>query len=58
MQNKDKQYIRGNTEELRSQCPNCSKIFYKNNPWQIVYFCSPECRREDILVPNKFKVVK
>ena len=53
---KEKQYIRGNPDELRSQCPNCSRVFYKNNPWQVVYFCSPECRREH--KPSKFEVVK
>lgn len=58
MLNKEKQYIRGNTKELRSQCPNCGEIFYKNNPWQITYFCSNICRKDYREVPNKFKVIK
>lgn len=54
----DKKYIRGNTNELRSQCPNCRKVFYKNNPWQIVYFCSKTCRLEYKSIPVEFEVIK
>lgn len=58
MQNKEKQYIRGNTQELRSVCPNCGKVSIKNNPWQIIYFCSKACRKEYKAVPNRFEVIK
>jgi hypothetical protein len=55
---KEKQYIRGNTKEIRSRCPNCGKVFNKNNPWQITYFCSKLCRKAYREVPSKFEVVK
>lgn len=58
MENKEKQYIRGNLDEPRSQCPNCGKVFNKNNGRQIVYFCSKSCRKSYREVPNKFMVVK
>lgn len=44
MQNNDKQYIRGNAKEPRGQCIYCKKLFFKNNPWQVIYFCSKNCR--------------
>lgn len=54
----EKKYIRGNTKELRSRCPNCGTISIKNNPWQIMYFCSKPCRKEYKSVPTKFEVIK
>lgn len=56
--NKEKMYIRGNTEESRSRCPNCGKVFMKNNGLQIVYFCSKLCRKSYREVPTKFEVTK
>lgn len=54
----EKQYILGNSKELRSQCPNCNKVFRKNNPWQVVYFCSKSCRSSYKQVRNVFKEIK
>ena len=58
MQNKEKQYIRGNTKAIEVRCPNCAKLFNKQNGLQIVYFCSKQCRKDYRKVPTKFEVVK
>jgi hypothetical protein len=58
MQNKEKMYIRGNTQEPRSRCPHCGKVFNKQNGLQIVYFCSKKCRKEYRSVKTVFEVVK
>lgn len=41
----EKQYIRGNAKEPRAKCIKCNKLFFKNNPWQVTYFCSKQCRK-------------
>jgi hypothetical protein len=58
MQNKEKQYIRGNTSQTVSQCPNCSRTFPKNNGRQIVYFCNKKCRKEYRSIPTKWEIIK
>lgn len=37
-------YIRANTDKIVVKC-TCGKTFYKSSPGQIVYFCSPDCRK-------------
>lgn len=40
-----KNYIRGNVDLVSTNCKNCHKEIIKNNGMQIVFFCSPSCRR-------------
>jgi hypothetical protein len=54
----EKQYIRGNTESVQVRCPQCGKVFNKQNGLQIVYFCSKSCRKEYRSIPTKFEVIK
>lgn len=42
----EKQYIRGNVQSPMTECKNCGKKVVKNDPKQIVFFCSKACRKE------------
>lgn len=41
----EKKYIRGNTEITETKCRRCGLQIVKNNPLQIVYYCS-ECHAD------------
>ncbi len=41
----NKKYFRANKDLLVTNCKNCGKGIYKNNGMQIVFFCSPTCRK-------------
>jgi endogenous inhibitor of DNA gyrase (YacG/DUF329 family) len=30
----------------KSKCRVCGKLLYKNNPNQIIYYCTKECRKK------------
>lgn len=44
VESKEKQYIRAKIELTETKCQGCGKRIVKNDPKQIVYFCSRECR--------------
>lgn len=54
----DINFIYGNTQSIECRCMNCGGAYFKNNPWQIMYFCSKKCRKEYREIPTKFEAVK